>query len=105
MLSVDRTDCRIPEQGRDWYSHKSNKSAVHDEVALSILDGDICWISGPHQAGLNNNLDIFCTSLATFLELFERMEADDGYVGEAPLRVKCPASVTIEGEVSSLSHN
>ncbi len=26
------------------------------------------------------------------------MEADDGYVGEVPLRVKCPASVTIEKE-------
>ena len=26
------------------------------------------------------------------------MEADDGYVGEAPLRVKCPACVTIPEE-------
>ncbi len=98
MLSVDGTDFRIPERGRDWYSHKFKKSAVRYEVALSILGGDICWISGPHQAGINNDLDIFRASLATFLEPFERVEADDGYVGEAPLRVKCPASVTIEKE-------
>ncbi len=82
----------------DWCSHKLKKSEVCYEMAISMLGGDICWISGPHQAGLNNDLDIFCTSLATFLEPFERVEADDGYFGEAPLRVKFPASVTIEKE-------
>ena len=34
----------------------------------------------------------FLSSLATFLEPFEQVEADDGYLGEAPLRVKCPAA-------------
>ena len=37
-------------------------------------------------------------SLVTFLEPFERVEADDGYVGEAPLKVRCPRCVTVPEE-------
>ena len=52
LLSVDGTDFRIPERGRDWYSHKFKKSAVRYEIALGIKTGDICWLSGPHQPGI-----------------------------------------------------
>ena len=51
-----------------------------------------------HQPGVYNDLDIFWASLAKFLEPFEWVEADDGYLGEAPLRVKCAASITIPEE-------
>ena len=94
-MTVDGVDVRIPERGRDWYSHKFKKSAVRYEIAVSILGGDIVWLSGPHQPGLYNDLDIFRLSLATFLEPFERVEADDGYAGEAPLKVKCPSCITV----------
>ena len=98
MLSVDGTDERIPERGRDWYSHKFKKSGLRYEVAVSIKSGDICWISGPHQPGLWNDVEIFRSSLVTFLDPGERVEADDGYIGEAPLRVKCPMCVTCPQE-------
>ena len=68
------------------------------EVGLSILGGEICWISGPYQLGVYNDIETFWTSLASHLDEFERVEADDGYIGEAPLRVKCPACVTIPEE-------
>ena len=62
---------------------------------MSILSGEICWISGPWNSRGWNDLVIFCASLASQLDPFERVEADDGYIGEAPLKVKCPACITI----------
>ncbi len=97
-MSIDGTDFRIQEKGRKFYSFKFKKSALRYEVALCILTGDICWISGPYAPGIWNDLDIFRSSLATFLEPFERVEADDGYVGEAPFKVKCPKSLAIPKE-------
>ena len=74
------------------------ESAFRYGIAVSILRGDIVWLSGHHQPGLYNDLDIFRLSLATFLEPFERVEADDGYAGEAPLKVKCPSCITVPDE-------
>ena len=37
----------------------------------------------------------FSHALVTFLDRFERVEADDGYIGEAPLKVRCPRCVTV----------
>ena len=37
---------------------------------------------------------IFRDSLMSFLGLNERAKADDGYVGESPLHIKCPNSFT-----------
>ena len=45
-MTVDGVDVRIPERGRDWYSHKFKKSAVRYEIAVSILGGDIVRLSG-----------------------------------------------------------
>lgn len=97
-MTVDGTDCRIPEAGTDWFSHKFRKSAVRYEVGLSILGQYICWVSGPHQPGLLNDLEIFRGGLLTHLEDYERVEADDGYIGEAPMYVSCPGMVTFEEE-------
>ena len=92
LVSVDGTDFRIAEQGRLFYSHKFKKSAVRYEVALCILSGDIVWLNGPYEAGIWHDISIFRNSLQSHLGLNERVEADDGYVGEAPLAIKCPRS-------------
>jgi hypothetical protein len=34
----------------------------------------------------------------TWLEVLERVEADGGYEGEAPLKVKCPSSIAVPDE-------
>ena len=41
MVSVDGTDFRVEETGRQWYSHKFKKSGVRYEVGLAIKSGDI----------------------------------------------------------------
>lgn len=41
-----------------------------------------------------NDIQIFRDSLLSHLGPNERVEADDGYVGEAPRHVKCPKSFT-----------
>jgi len=41
---------------------------------------------------------VFRDSLLSHLEEGERVEADDGYLGESPKYVKCPASVTAHRE-------
>ena len=41
-----------------------------------------------------NDILIFRDSLISYLAPNERVEADDGYVGESPQYVKCPAGFT-----------
>ena len=103
LLSVDGMDFQMSQADRDWYSHKFKRSGLHYEVALSILGGDICWICGPWKPGVYNDVMIFREALATWLEPGERVEADDGYVGEAPLRVKCPKSMTEPAEKEAMA--
>ena len=55
----------------------------------------MCLINGPFCQGEYNDLDIFCASLESHLKAFEQVEADDGYLGGAPLKVKCPNCLTI----------
>ena len=76
---------------KTWYSHKFKYSAVRYEVGLSILKGDIVWINGPFPAGLYPDINIFRENLKGALDEDERVVADDGYIGEAPGYVKCPA--------------
>ena len=97
-MSVDGTDVPIPERGPDWYSYKFRGSGLRYEVALGIMTGDICWMSGPHQPGKLNDLEIFRKSLRSWLDPFERVEADDGYIGESPAKVICPKCITCPNE-------
>ena len=97
-MSVDGTDCRIPQRGRDFHSHKFKKSAFRYEVACSILGPYICCISGPYPAGLWSDIEIFRDCLLTYLEDFKQVETDDGYLGEAPLYKSCPAMIGFEEE-------
>ena len=98
LLSVDGTDFLSPEYGKAFYSHKFRHSGLRYEVVLSIKSGWICWISGPWNPGKWNDLEIFRMSLMSFLEPYERVEADDGYLGEAPLKVRCPKCVSVPEE-------
>lgn len=92
MIGVDGTDFPIAEHGRAFASHKFKmKSGLRYEVALCIKTGDIVWVNGPYPCGQWNDISIFRDSLMSHLEPNERVEADDGYRGEHPQRVKCPA--------------
>jgi hypothetical protein len=68
------------------------KSALRYEVALDILRGVIACIHGPFPAGRWPDIENFRDALVHHLGKNERVEADDGYIGEAPGKVKCPAS-------------
>ena len=95
LVSIDGTDFRIQSgYGRKFFSHKFKGSGLRYEVALCILTGHIVWINGPYEPGKWNDIAIFRNSLISFLGPHERVEADDGYVGEAPQKVKCPCSFT-----------
>ncbi len=91
-MSVDGTDFRIVEHGPAFFSHKFKKSGLRYEVCISLRAGDIVWINGPFACGRWPDIKIFRQSLLSQLEDGERVEADDGYIGEAPGKVKCPKS-------------
>ena len=57
------------------------------------MKGHLAWINGGFPAGRWPDIEIFCHGLRSWLDPNERVEADDGYIGEARLKVKCPASV------------
>ena len=93
LVSVDGTDFRIQHCGRRFYSFKFNASALRYEVALCILTGELVWINGPFEPGIYNDIAIFRSAIMGELEEGERVEADDGYIGESPRYVKCPKSI------------
>ena len=52
----------------------------------------VVWINGPYPCGRYPDISIFRDCLMTELGDAERVETDDGYIGEAPLHCKCPKS-------------
>ena len=64
------------------------------ELALDIKNGHLVWVNGPYAAGAWPDIEIFRDFLSQWLDPGERVEADDGYVGDAPWKVKCPMSVS-----------
>ena len=57
-----------------------------------MLTGEIVWLNSPYECGMWNDIQIFRNYLISHLEEGELVEVDDGYVGDAPEHVKCPAS-------------
>lgn len=51
------------------------------------------WIDGLYMPGDWNDLSIFQDGLMHQLDQGERVEANDGYIGECPRWIKCPGSV------------
>ena len=86
----------IPQQGpaipgNPFSSFKFNgKCGLRYEIGVDILVGNIVWVNGPFAAGKYPDVEIFRLGLVHWLDEFERVEADDGYIGEAPQRIKCP---------------
>ena len=102
-MSVDGTDFRVAEQGPAFSSHKfAMKSGLRYEVAICILTGDIVWLNGPFPCGRWNDIKIFRNSLMSHLMDGERVEADDGYIGEAPQNIKCPKCISNKVETLSM---
>lgn len=101
LVSVDGTDFRVKGKllanGRPdkrLYSHKFKGPGLRYEIAVSLLNQDIVWVSGPYLPGVMNDLQIFRDGLIDMLEPGERVEADNGYFGECPEFCKCPGAVT-----------
>ena len=96
LVSVDATDCKIPRQSpatEAFYTHKHNGSGLRYEIALCILTGDIVSVIGPFPCGDWPDVEIFRFALKQMLVDCERVEADDGYLGEDPVNVRVPGSV------------
>ena len=103
LVSVDGTDFKVPNFGPAFSSHKfAKKGGVRYEVALCILTGDIVWIHGPFPCGRFPDISIFRDSLMSHLDAGERVEADDGYIGEHPQHVKCPAGFANPAETKHM---
>ncbi len=65
------------------------KCGLRYEIGVDILAGNILWFNRPYAAGKYPDIKIFCSGLAHFLDKYERVEADNGYIGKAPQKVKC----------------
>jgi hypothetical protein len=107
-VTVDGTDFRVnnpTHYNKAWYSHKFKHAGLRYEVAVSIQKGDIVWIHGPFPAGDWPDIKIFRHSLLSHLSDGERVEADQGYVGEAPQYVKCPGSAYTTEEVAKMQND
>lgn len=91
LLTVDGTDFQINEPtpfSPVWFSHKYNGPAVRYEIGVCIQTGWICWIAGPFPAGDFPDVEIFSLGLADELNEGERVEVDEGYAGDLPVRPK-----------------
>ena len=59
---------------------------------MDIIDGNLVWLEGPFPVGKFTDITIFRHTLIHHLNPLERVVADDGYIGEAPGKVKCPCT-------------
>ena len=95
LVTQDCVDFRCPNWGPTFSSHKfAKKGGLRYEICICIQTGDIVWINGPFACGKYNDVTVFRKALISHLDDGERVEADDGLVGEAPRCVKCPKSFT-----------
>ena len=58
-----------------------------------MLKGHLAWINGGFPAGYWPDVEIFRDGLGSWLSTNECIEANDRYIREARMKVKCPASV------------
>ena len=96
LLQVDATDCKTMNQGaclEAFFSFKFKSSGLRYELGLNIRTGDLCWLCGPFPPGDWIDVKIFCSTLKLRLGKNERVETDDGYIGEDPCVTKCPGGV------------
>ena len=98
LVSVDGVDFRVKgkklfsgEPDPSYYSYKFKGPGLCYLVALSIRSSDIVYVAGPYFPGEYNDLEVLrdCGILDD-LEPTEKIEADDGYMGECPRYCLCP---------------
>ncbi len=94
-MTINGTNFHIQKKGaarkRNLFgSHKdAGKSALRYELRVDILAGNLVWVKGPYPAGAWNDIKVFNSVLSRCLELGERVEANNGYMGHAD-KINCP---------------
>lgn len=76
-----------------YYTYKFKRAGLRYEVGLSLRSETIVWVAGPYLPGVYNDLQIFRMGLRGMLGNGERVEADDGYLAEAPQYCRCPSGL------------
>jgi len=111
LVSVDGIDCKFQQMkyydkeekkyriNKALGSYKFKYAGLRYEVALALSSNHIVWINGPFLPGDWVDIAIiFRQGLVDKLDENERVEADDGYRGEAPKYVRCPCSMECVNE-------
>lgn len=87
IISVDGTHCPIQEPRHDvlrvdtsYFSHKINRAALNYEVALSLYDDKIVWVSNPYPAS-THDITVFRENLINLIPLNKKVIGDNGYNG------------------------
>ena len=96
QMTIDCTDCYLSNVAHSmaaFNSYKFKRSGLRYEIGLCIKTGWICWVFGGLPCGDWVDVDIFRLALKHELDEHDRVEADDGYVGEDPVKTKVPASM------------
>ncbi|KAL7556178.1 hypothetical protein ACA910_015297 [Epithemia clementina (nom. ined.)] len=96
LMNYNGIDCHTTKQGQSvkaFYSHKFKSSGLQYGVTSSIVGGNIVHVDGPHPPGNWNDLTCFRKYLKPKLEPGERVEADDGYLGEDPGTIVAPGGI------------
>ena len=110
LASVDGADFQIKGKklldgspNKWYYSYKFKAPGLLYLVALSICTSDIVFVAGPYLPGIYNDLSIFrqC-GIMDKMEQYEKVEADDGYMGECPRFRICPGWHSANEEQSVL---
>jgi hypothetical protein len=100
LISVDGTDVEIPYQDHGcpeaWFTKKFCGHGLRYEIGICILTGWIVWLMGPFPCGDWPDIVCFRYALKHMLDENERVEADDGYIGEDPAKAKVPGSAVHE---------
>lgn len=78
---------------RGFFLFKFKYGGLRYELGNNIHTGDLSWLSGPFPPGDWNDLEIIRFVLKLHLDDNERVEADNGYLGEDPCVTMCPGSV------------
>ena len=83
-------------------THKFTTSGLRYEVGICILTGDIVWVIGPFPCGDWPDIEIFRFCLKQLLGENERVETDDGYIGENPTKARIPGSLVHDQDEKQL---
>jgi DDE superfamily endonuclease len=96
IVTVDGTHCPVYEPShpdlvldRSYFSHKFGSSGVNYEVALSIFESQVVWVSGPHPASIPD-ITVFRqeNGLGSLIQPGKFAIADQGYLGDERIRTR-----------------